>query len=88
MPASLASSQLESELSRFKNPPRVSQLETCSSFENSGAGFAPNLAIAADAPVMSEKSPLSDDYGSVLGIEQGMVFIVFLKDGRLSMVER
>jgi hypothetical protein len=57
------------------------------SFENSGAGFFSNLAVADDAPVLSEKSPLSGAYGSVLGIEHGMGFIVFLKDGRLSMIE-
>ncbi|WP_010219256.1 hypothetical protein [Sphingomonas sp. PAMC 26621] len=52
-------------------------------FENSGAGFFSNLAVADDAPVLSETSPLSGAYGSVLGIEHGMGFIVFLKDGRL-----
>lgn len=57
------------------------------SFENSGAGFFSNLAVANDSPLLSEKSPLNGAYGSVLGIEHGMGFIVFLKDGRLSMIE-
>ncbi|WBO24177.1 hypothetical protein [Sphingomonas abietis] len=57
------------------------------SFENSGAGFFSNLSVADDAPVLSETSPLTGAYGSVLGIEHGMGFIVFLKDGRLSMIE-
>lgn len=35
-------------------------------FENSGAGFFSNLAVADDAPVLSETSPLSGAYGSVL----------------------
>ncbi len=56
-------------------------------FENSGAGFFSNLAVADDAPVLSETSPLSGAHGSVLGIAHGMGFIVFLKDGRLSMIE-
>jgi hypothetical protein len=57
------------------------------SFENSGAGFFSDLAVAPDAPQLSEKSPLSGAYGSVLGVEEGMGFIVFLNDGRLSMIE-
>lgn len=57
------------------------------SFENSGAGFFSNLSVAEDAPVLSETSPLTGAYGSVLGIEHGMGFIVFLRDGRLSMIE-
>jgi hypothetical protein len=57
------------------------------SFENSGAGFFSHLAVAPDAPPLSEKSPLNGAYGSVLGVEDGMGFIVFLTDGRLSMIE-
>jgi hypothetical protein len=57
------------------------------SFENSGAGFFSNLVVAEDAPVLPEKSRLSGAYGSVLGIEHGMGFIVFLQDGRLAMIE-
>lgn len=65
------------------------QIETARviSFENSGAGFFSDLTVADDAPALSEKSPLSAAYGSVLGIEDGMGFIVFLEDGRLSMIE-
>jgi len=65
------------------------QIDTAqvTSFENSGAGFFSDLAVADDAPVLLENSPLSGAYGSVLGIEHGMGFIVFLKDGRLSMIE-
>ena len=57
------------------------------SFENSGAGFFSNLEVAPEAPPLSEKSPLDGVYGSVLGVEEGMGFIVFLTDGRLSMIE-
>ncbi len=57
------------------------------SFENSGAGFFSYVEVAGDAPVVPEKSPLDGAYGSVLGIEHGMGFIVFLKDGRLSIIE-
>lgn len=57
------------------------------SFENSGAGFFSDLTVAPDAPLLSEKSPLIGAYGSVLGLDHGMGFIVFVTDGRLSMVE-
>jgi hypothetical protein len=57
------------------------------SFENSGAGFFSNIAVAADAPLVGEKGHLNAGYGSVCGIEDGMGFIVFLKEGRLSLIE-
>lgn len=56
-------------------------------FENSGAGFFSDLRVAPDAPPMPEKSPLNGAYGRVLGVEDGMGFIVFLTNGRLSMIE-
>jgi hypothetical protein len=56
-------------------------------FENSGAGFFSTIEVAGDAPVIPEESPLSGAYGNVTGIEHGMGFIVFLEDGRISMVE-
>jgi hypothetical protein len=65
------------------------QIETAlvASFENTGAGFFSDLVVAADVPLLGGKTPLSGAYGSVLGIEHGMGFIVFLKAGRLSMIE-
>jgi hypothetical protein len=65
------------------------QIETAQvvSFENSGAGFFSNLAVAPDAPLLAEKSPLSAAHGEVLGIEHGMGFVVFLEDGRISVIE-
>lgn len=57
------------------------------SFENSGAGFFSNLAVSADAPRLVETSPLSGAQGDVVGIEHGMGFIVFLREGRISMIE-
>lgn len=57
------------------------------SFENSGVGFFSNLAVSADAPLLAETSPLSGAHGDMVGIEHGMGFIVFLKEGRISMIE-
>ena len=65
------------------------QIETVQvvSFENSGAGFFSILAVSDDTPPLTETSPLSGAYGDVVGIEHGMGFIVFLKEGRISMIE-
>lgn len=57
------------------------------SFKNSGAGFFSTLCVDPSSPPLIESSPLSGAYGDVLGIEHGMGFIVFLEDGRLSMIE-
>lgn len=65
------------------------QIETAQvvSFENSGAGFFSNLAIGEDTPLLVETSPLRGPYGDVFGIEHGMGFIIFLKEGRIFMIE-
>jgi hypothetical protein len=36
---------------------------------------------------LKERSPLSGAYGNVLGVEHGIGFIVFLENGRLSLIE-
>lgn len=56
-------------------------------FPNTGAGFFSNLEVASSAQLLSENSSLDGCYGSVLGVKGGMGFAVFLKDGRLSMIE-
>jgi hypothetical protein len=56
-------------------------------FENTGAGFFSTIILADDAPALSEKSPLDGAYANVEGIEHGMGFIVFLTDGRVSLIE-
>ncbi len=65
------------------------QIETAQvvSFENSGAGFFSNLAVGDGTPLLAETSPLSGAYGDVVGIEHGMGFIVFLQEGRISVIE-
>ena len=56
-------------------------------FENTGAGFFSTIDVANDAPRLGEKSPLDGAYANVEGIEHGMGFVVFLKDGRVSLIE-
>ncbi len=57
------------------------------SFENSGAGFFSRIIVANISPLSFEKFPLDVGFGNVLGLEHGMGFLVFLNDGRLSMIE-
>jgi hypothetical protein len=56
-------------------------------FENTGAGFFSHLYIDPARATVVESSPLIGAYGNVLGIEHGMGFIVFLREGRLWLVE-
>ena len=58
-----------------------------SNFENTGAGFFSTIVAAEDPPTLTEESPLDGAYAKVEGIEHGMGFIVFLKDGRVSLIE-
>jgi hypothetical protein len=65
------------------------QIETAqvTAFENTGAGFFSTVSVPADAPRLPNKSPLDGAHGNVNGVEDGMGFVVFLEDGRLSLVE-
>lgn len=65
------------------------QIDTAvvSSFENSGAGFFSELVVAADAPVIPGVTMLDPGFGAIAGIEDAMAFIVFLRDGRIAMIE-
>jgi hypothetical protein len=56
-------------------------------FKNTGVGFFSDLAIAENVPTIVETSPLDSALGTLPGIEHGMGFLVFLKEGRLSMIE-
>src|SRR5687768_5121141 len=65
------------------------QIETAqvTAFENTGAGFFSTVSVSADAPRLPDKSPLDGAHGSVNGVKEAMGFVVFLKDGRLSLIE-
>lgn len=65
------------------------QIETAqvSAFENTGVGFFSTVSVPADVPRLPDKSPLDAAHGSVNGVEDGMGFLVFLEDGRLSLIE-
>ena len=56
-------------------------------FENTGAGFFSYLYVDPVCETIVENFPLIGAYGSVLGVKHGMGFIVFLREGRLWLVE-
>jgi hypothetical protein len=69
--------------------PLLQQIKSAkvSKFENTGAGFFSTLYIDPLAKTLAKRSPLNVASGTVLGIEHGMGFLVFLENGRLSLIE-
>jgi hypothetical protein len=57
------------------------------SFENTGVGFFSSLTVDSAAPVILHGSPLGEVHGEVLGVPHGMGFLLFLKDGRATLLE-
>ena len=56
-------------------------------FENTGGGFFSTIKVSPDAPRLTDQSPLDAATGSVASISHGMGFLVFLEDGRISLIE-
>jgi hypothetical protein len=56
-------------------------------FENTGGGFFSTVTVAAASPPLLDKSPLDGAHGTVKGMEYGMGFLIFLEDGRMSLIE-
>lgn len=56
--------------------------------ENSGGGFFTTIAVADDAPAVNGPSVLGyATQARVDGLEHGFGFILFIRDGRLHMLE-
>ncbi len=56
--------------------------------ENSGGGFFTTIAVADDAPTVNSPSVLGyDTHARIGGLEHGFGFVLFMKDGRLHMLE-
>ena len=66
---------------------RQAETAQVTNFENTGAGFFSTVSVAADAPALADRSPSDGAYGSIEGIEHGMGFLVFLENGRMSLIE-
>ena len=73
---------------QFANALRLlAKTATVANFENTGAGFFSTIIGANDAPALGEESPLDGACANVEGIEHGIGFLVFLTDGRVSLIE-
>ena len=56
--------------------------------ENSGAGFFATIAVADGAPRVSSPNALGyETHAHVRGMEHGLGFVLFMKDGALSLLE-
>lgn len=55
--------------------------------ENTGAGFYTRLAIVGGSPTLGAPSPLGDIGADVEGIEHGMGFLLWLRDGVADTLE-
>lgn len=56
--------------------------------ENSGGGFFTTIAVADDAPIVNSPSVLGyATQARIFGLEHGFGFVVFIKAGRLHMLE-
>ena len=56
--------------------------------ENSGGGFFTTIAVADDAPAVSSPSVLGyATQARIGGLEHGFGFVLFIKGGRLHMLE-
>jgi hypothetical protein len=56
--------------------------------ENTGVGFFTQIVVRADVPRVSSQSPLGREVGAkVDGLDHGMGFILFMKEGRMQTLE-
>ena len=56
--------------------------------ENSGGGFFTTMRVADDAPAVESPSVLGDcTHARISGLEHGFGFVLFMKGGRLHMLE-
>jgi hypothetical protein len=63
------------------------QSATVIEFENTGAGFFSTLSVEGHVPPLAPASPLNGASGSVNGIKDAMGFLVFLRDGKICLIE-
>ncbi len=56
-------------------------------FENTGAGFFSTVVVPPNAGLIADRSPLDGAYGAVDGVDFDMGFVVFLENGRVSLIE-
>ena len=55
--------------------------------ENTGAGFYTTLDVSHHSPIKDVASPLGDVGATVVGLEHGMGFLLWLQEGRIHLLE-
>jgi hypothetical protein len=55
--------------------------------ENTGAGFYTTLDVSHRSPITDVTSPLGDVGANVVGLEHGMGFLLWLRDGHIHKLE-
>jgi hypothetical protein len=61
---------------------------TATERENSGAGFFTTIKVPADAPRVNSPKVLGyETHAHISGMEHGLGFVLFIKDGALDMLE-
>jgi hypothetical protein len=55
--------------------------------ENTGAGFYTTLDVSHRLPIEGVASPLGDVGATVVGLEHGMGFLLWLRDGHIHKLE-
>jgi hypothetical protein len=55
--------------------------------ENTGAGFYTTLDVSHRSPIKGIASPLGDVGAAVVGLEHGMGFLLWLRDGHIHKLE-
>jgi hypothetical protein len=55
--------------------------------ENTGAGFYTTFDVSHCSPIVNVASPLGDIGADVVGLEHGMGFMLWLRDGHIHQLE-
>jgi hypothetical protein len=55
--------------------------------ENTGAGFYTTFYASHPSPITGVASPLGDVGASIAGLEHGMGFLLWVRDGRINTLE-
>jgi hypothetical protein len=55
--------------------------------ENTGAGFYTKLDVSRRSPIKGVASPLGDVGATVVGLQHGMGFLLWLRDGHIHQLE-
>ena len=61
---------------------------TATKRENTGCGFFTTIAVSADGPQVNAPSVLGyETHARVLGLEHGLGFVLFMREGRMHLLE-